>query len=207
MRCTAVRVVQPLCPRGPRSGWGYVVPCPHRLLDPIRPSWERTATSSCGLIRGALAVRERLGDPQEVPCFRCLILVGMSPSSTPESPSAVIYPVPPPTILPSPIRQRLGTLDTPTIRFRWGQAFGATSSLSLQPADWLVSLADPTSLSRGPTETFTLGLSAVWSPFPLPSMTTVSTGQFPRAGLSPAGWTTSIAARRSPCRTSSSSWV
>jgi hypothetical protein len=35
---TAVRAVQPLYPRGPRSGLGYSVPVHPRLCGPIRPS-------------------------------------------------------------------------------------------------------------------------------------------------------------------------
>src|SRR5262249_19700312 len=49
--------------------------------------------------------------------------------------------------------------------------------------------------------TFTSGLSTVRSPSPLPDMTTVATGQFPPAGLSPTGSTTSVAAPRRPCFT------
>src|SRR5262245_8683130 len=47
-------------------------------------------------------------------------------------------------------------------------------------------------------ETFTFGLSTARSPSPLPDMTTVATGQFPPAGLTPAGPTTSVAAQL-PC--------
>ena len=51
-----------------------------------------------------------------------------------------------------------------------------TASLALQPAELLASLA----------EAFTSGLSTVRSPSPPPDMTTVSTGQSPPTGLSPA---------------------
>src|SRR6516225_5536243 len=61
---------------------------------------------------------------------------------------------------------------------------GLIGSPLLQPAELLASLA----------ETFTSGLSMVWSPSPLPDMTTVATGQFPPAGLSPAGSAASVAA-------------
>jgi hypothetical protein len=47
-------------------------------------------------------------------------------------------------------------------------------------------------------ETFTSGLSTVRSPSPLPDITTVATGQFPPAGLTPAGQTTSVAAQLPP---------
>src|SRR5262249_5520954 len=54
---------------------------------------------------------------------------------------------------------------------------GLTGSPLLRPAELLASQL----------ETFTSGLSMVWSPSPLPDMTTVATGQFPPAGLSPPG--------------------
>src|SRR5215472_13146154 len=47
-------------------------------------------------------------------------------------------------------------------------------------------------------ETFTSGLSTVRSSSPLPDMTTVATGQFPPAGLTPAGPTISVAAQLPP---------
>jgi len=62
---------------------------------------------------------------------------------------------------------------------------GLTGSLSLQPAELLASLS----------EAFTSGLSTVWSPAPPPDITTVSTGQSPPAGLSPAGMAASVAAQ------------
>jgi hypothetical protein len=37
-----------LYPRGPRSGAGYAVPCPHRLIDPIRPTGRHIETSPHG---------------------------------------------------------------------------------------------------------------------------------------------------------------
>jgi hypothetical protein len=47
-------------------------------------------------------------------------------------------------------------------------------------------------------ETSTSGLSTAWSPSPLPDITTVATGQFSPAGLTPAGPTTSVAAQLPP---------
>ena len=38
LRSTSVRAVQPLYPRGPRSGPGYAVPVHPRLAGPIRPT-------------------------------------------------------------------------------------------------------------------------------------------------------------------------
>ena len=42
---TSVRVAEPLCPRGPRSGPGYAVPVHPRLLGPIRPTRGHIQTS------------------------------------------------------------------------------------------------------------------------------------------------------------------
>src|ERR1019366_5054517 len=51
-----------------------------------------------------------------------------------------------------------------------------------------------------PTRTFTSGLPTVWSPAPSPDITTVPTGQFALAGLSPVRPSTSFTAlsRRTP---------
>jgi GAF domain-containing protein len=57
--------------QSPRSGPGYSVPVRHHLIGPIRPTRGHIAISPVWLIRDALAVRERLGDPRVVPSFRC----------------------------------------------------------------------------------------------------------------------------------------
>src|SRR5262252_369046 len=75
-----------LRPRGPRSGPGYSVPVRHHLIDPIRPSRRHTAISPHG---GLYAVPslcgEHLGDPREVPGFRCPFFPDMPSSTTPGS--------------------------------------------------------------------------------------------------------------------------
>ena len=54
------------------SGAGYVVPLPHRLLRPHPPvSQARSDFTTLPLIRCAFAVRERRGDPRDLPYFRC----------------------------------------------------------------------------------------------------------------------------------------
>ena len=86
----AIQATQSLYPRGPRSSPGCSVPVHHRLFDPMRPTRRHSTISpSCRLIRAAFAVRERLGDPRVVPCFRCLLLPDMPSSLTPGSSSAV----------------------------------------------------------------------------------------------------------------------
>ena len=67
----------------------------------------------------------------------------------------------------------------------------------LRPTELLASQADPTGLPQ-PTEASTSGLSTGWSPFPPPDMTTVATGQFPPAGLTPARMSASIAGPARP---------
>ena len=62
---------------------------------------------------------------------------------------------------------------------------GLTDSLTLQPAELLASLS----------EAFTSRLSTVRSPSPPLDITTVSTGQSPPTGLTPAGMAASVAAR------------
>src|SRR5260370_39637269 len=68
------------------------------------------------------------------------------------------------------------------------------SSLSLRPNDLLASLVGADQGCPQPTEAFTSGLSADWSPAPPPDITTVATGPVPPAGFTPARPTTSIAA-------------
>jgi len=62
------------------------------LIDPMRPTRQRTAISPTRLIRDAFAVRPkssgRLGDQRVVPCFHGLFSVGMSSPETPGSSSA-----------------------------------------------------------------------------------------------------------------------
>jgi hypothetical protein len=84
----------------------------------------------------------------------------------------------------------------PTIRFRWASVSRLSVRTLLRPVGLLVSLGGSDRVMTQPTETFTSGLPTGWSPSPPPDMTTVSTGQFPPAGLSPAGTAASIAALR-----------
>ena len=83
--------------------------------------------------------------------------------------------------LPSPTPTRLGAPDV-----------GRCRGLLVHHCYNLLSCSPPSQ------ETFTSELSTVWSPSPLPGITTVATGQFPPAGLTPAGPTTSVAAQLPP---------
>ena len=67
-------------------------------------------------------------------------------------------------------------------------------SLALRPAALLALLVGADQILIQPTRTFTSGLPTVWSPAPSPDITTVPTGQFALAGLSPTRTSTSFTA-------------
>ena len=69
---------------------GYVVPHPHRLIGLIRPTCRHIETSPhCGLYPMPSLGVIRLG-PQVVPCFRCMFLLDMPSSRSPESSSVIL---------------------------------------------------------------------------------------------------------------------
>ena len=77
-------------PRGPRSDAGYVVPHPHHLIGLICPTRKHIEISPhCGLYPMPLLGDNRLG-PQVVPCFRCMFLLDMPSSRSPESSSVIL---------------------------------------------------------------------------------------------------------------------
>jgi len=59
---------------------------------------------------------------------------------------------------PSTISHDFGTLDSPTIHFRWVHLFGAISSPLLQPVELLASFGGSDQALAQPTETSTSGL-------------------------------------------------
>ena len=67
-------------------------------------------------------------------------------------------------------------------------------SLALRPAALLALLSELTRFASSQRGPFTSGLPTVWSPAPSPDITTVPTGQFALAGLSPARPSTSFTA-------------
>ena len=71
-------------------------------------------------------------------------------------------------------------------------------SLALRPAALLALLVGADQILIQPTRTFTSGLPTVWSPAPSPDITTVPTGQFALAGLSPTRTSTSFTALTGP---------
>ena len=74
-RASTCRCARGPCPSTPGvlgSGPGYVVPVHHRLLRPHPPvSPARWDFAAWPLIPSAFAVRERLGDPRDLPYFPC----------------------------------------------------------------------------------------------------------------------------------------
>jgi hypothetical protein len=127
---------------------------------------------------------QRLGDQRVVPGFRCLLLLCMSYS---------MIPGPRRLHLPSSFINGCGlhpngmgsaSPNIPSNPLHEGERIsGLPVSLSLRPAKLLASLTDPT--PKGPTETFTPGLSTGQSPFPPPGITTMAAGRLHRRDLHP----------------------
>ena len=193
-----MRAVKLLYPRGPRSGPSYAVSVHHHLIGLIRPTRQHIPISPTRLIRNAFAVRPtaRLGDQRVVPSFRGLFFVGMSSSATPRLSAACTQ------FLrrqrwPSDQNPRSWHLPHPHPPIPMGTSdFGASPPFAFATTCQLA--RPPVGADRAftqPTRTFTSGLPTGWSPAPSPDMTTVATGQFPPAGLSPARAATSFAAR------------
>ena len=93
---------------------------PHPPHSPAHPDF-----TALRRIRDALAVRFRLGDPCVVPCFRCSVFIGTSSSETPGSASAACTQFLRRPRWPSASHNGFGTSEIPTIRFQWGNHFGA----------------------------------------------------------------------------------
>jgi hypothetical protein len=73
-------------PQGPSLRIGLCYPGPSSLSRPHPPrSQAHRDFAARRLIRGAFAVRERLGDPRAVPVFRCSFLPDMPSPKTPGS--------------------------------------------------------------------------------------------------------------------------
>jgi hypothetical protein len=86
---TSVRATSVALPQGPSLRSELFCLGPSTLNRPHPPHlWAHPDFTALRLIRDALAVRFRLGDPQLVPCFRWLSSIDMSSSGTPGSSSA-----------------------------------------------------------------------------------------------------------------------
>jgi len=165
-------------PQGPSLRFGLCCPDPSSLNRPHPPhSQAHHDFAAERLIRDAFAVRERLGDPRVVPRFRCPFLPNMS---FPASPGSLSLRVPSSFATSTGLRRETNGSALPMSTLS-----GLTDSPLLRPAELLASLS----------EAFTSGLPMGRSASPPPDMTTVATGQFPPAGLPPAGTAASVAAR------------
>jgi hypothetical protein len=184
-----------LYPRGPRSGLGSAVPVHHRLFDLIRPTRRNIATSPLGglyampsLCRCALASRE---------WFRAFVDRSFS-ACRPLRPRGV-HRLHAPSSFVDGVGLRPLVTDSALPNFPPSASGGPRISglhwfASLQPVELLASLGGSDRVLPQPTKAFTPGLPTGRSPFPPPGMTTVATGQFPPAGLSPTG----LSSNRSP---------
>ncbi len=104
---------------------------------------------------------------------------------------------------PSPRAYGSALPRLPIIRFRRAEGFrGFTGSLSLQPVELLVSLADLTGVSPSQRRLLPPSFPTGRSPFPRSDITTVVTERAPPMGLSPIGTSASIAAQAPSLRRS-----
>ena len=151
---TAVRAAQPLCPRGPRSGPGCVVPVPHRLIGPMRPTRRHVVISPpCGLYTppSLCWLGASLGPPRVVPSFRIPFPLSLSPSYVPGESIDCIHPgfIDGVRLRPSlpETRHSQNSRFNPLLA---GGVFGASwFAHLLRPAGLLASLADRTGLIAG----------------------------------------------------------
>jgi len=188
---TSVRADYSALPQGPSLRSGFYCPSPSSLTRP-HPSHSRAHPdfTALRLIRDALAVRCRLGDPRVVPGFHGTFLLDMLSSKTAGSPSAAFAQFFADVAGLRPDSKGSALPSDPIIRFRWAVVFAATLvRYPLRPVELLASLADLAELSTQPPETFTPELSTGRSPFPLSGITTVATEQAPPVGLTPTGTT------------------
>jgi|SRR5208283_1612997 len=113
-------------PQGSSLRSGLFCSGPSTLNRPHPPhSLAHLDFTALRFIRAAFAVRFRLGDPRVVPCFRCAVFIDTSPSETPGSSSVACTQFLRRQRWPSSSHNGLGTSHIPTIRFPWGNHFGA----------------------------------------------------------------------------------
>jgi hypothetical protein len=140
----------------------------------------------------------RLGR-QVVPCFRCMFLLDMPSSRSPESSSVILTQSLHRRPWPSPRGGNGSALSIlPTIRFKRGALISGFYGFAFATACQVASLLGGSDRVAPAPETFTPRLSTRRSPFALLGMTTVASGPLPPAGLAPAGTAVSIAATPLP---------
>jgi hypothetical protein len=164
---TSTRTACAALPQRPSLRSGLCCPDPSSLIRPHPPhSRAHRDFAALRLIRHALAVRLRLGDPRLVPCFRCPLSVGMSSSQTPGSSLAASAQFLRQRRWPSPRCHRLGTPEIPHHPLRVGQVISELNhgSLSLRPVDLLAPLSDRTRLSLSPRGLLRPGFQRIGHP-------------------------------------------
>jgi hypothetical protein len=113
----------PLYPRGPRSGPGYVVPVPHHLPGPMRPTRRHNSISPhSGLyaLPSLCAQLRRLSDQRVDPCFRWHSFSTCRPPGPRE-----VHRLQAPSFFTDDAglrpEEKVSALPTsPTLRFSWG---------------------------------------------------------------------------------------
>ena len=191
---TTVQATSSLYPRGPRSGAGYVVPHPHRLVGLIRPTCRHIVTSPhCGLYPmpspGRLATRARKW-------FRAFAARSFA-TCRPLRPRRARRCYSPSSFTDhSGLRQEGNgsALSIPPPSASGGKRISGLHWFTFATACCVASLLGGSDQVSPAPETFTSGLPTRRSPFTLPDMTTVVSGHSPPTGLSPAGTAASIAA-------------
>src|SRR3954469_4860393 len=188
-----------LRPRGPRSGPGYAVPVRRCLPAPSAPLagtsrlHRKAAYTRCLRCAGAPR-RPASGSGLSLP-FRPDMPSSLTPGSSSSHMSSVAMPT-----RPSPRSERLGTPNTPAIRFTRGPPFEA----SLVRACYGLSGCSPpwTDLTgfRRPPGAFTSRLPAGWSPVPPLDMTTTATGLLCWRDFHPQEWQLASLHQTRTCR-------
>jgi hypothetical protein len=176
---------------------GLYCPCPSTLIDLIRPTHVHSPISqlTAGYTK-SLCCAGAPRPPVSGSELSLLILVSMQPSMTTKNPPVAYTQFPSPAAQPSSPEERFGVLIYPTtVRYQWDRLFAANGSrLSLQPADLLAPLTDPTLLTLCRLGLLLRSFRQERSLSPPSGMTTVATGQVLLAGSSPAGLAASFAA-------------
>jgi hypothetical protein len=202
----AMRAAPTALPQGPSLRSGLFCPGPSTLNRPHPPhSQARRAFPAVPVMRDAFAVRERLGDPRVVPCFRCSLFPDMPSSMPPECSSAAcsqMYSSPTTMAFahvsearrarPSRHPLRAGILFRGLlVRLRLF-TFAAACPFARPPGGSDRYAGVPV---HQPTRTFTSALLSGWSPVLTADMTTALPGRATPSGLSPDRTSASIAAR------------
>ena len=159
---------------------GLYCPCPSALIDLIRDTHEHSPIfPAFASYTGSLCCAGAPRLPTSGSELSLLILCQHAALCNHEEPAGSLYPVPFTGGTPSSTEERFGVLIYPTtVRYRWDRLFAANGSLlSLQPADLLAPLTDPTLLTLCRLGLLLRSFRQERSLSPPSGMTTVATGQ------------------------------